>query len=181
MNVHTYHQHAARANSSFADVSVLVQTANDSIDTERGNGRSGASVMLNSRYTGSQEHLWSVRVTFLVSYKSPPTFPVTPVLLFHVSPCVILRSGFLLSTGAKLKRERTFKSHTGTHTSTHTHTHTQSIKTEAPLKEPRGCLSLSFLAPSQHCQGHSSVEAGAAQSPKERKEREQPPVLLLSH
>ena len=158
MNVHTYHQHAARANSSFADVSVLVQTANDSIDTERGNGRSGASVMLNSRYTGSQEHLWSVRVTFLVSYKSPPTFPVTPVLLFHVSPCVILRSGFLLSTGAKLKRERTFKSHTGTHTSTHTstHTHTQhqdrgSSQGAARLFVPQLSCSITALPGSQQC------------------------------
>lgn len=99
MNVHTYHQHIARADSSFADVSVLGQTGNKSINSEKWEGGSGASVSpkiaccthITPHLSCSQEHLWSVWVTFLLSYKSPPAFFQWRQFCYSTSPCMLFR------------------------------------------------------------------------------------------
>lgn len=71
MNVHTYRQHAARAASGFADVSVLEVTGDESIE---GGGEWSFCAQITPHLSPSQEHLWSAWVTFLLSYKSPPAF-----------------------------------------------------------------------------------------------------------
>lgn len=127
MNVHTYHRHIARADKSFADVSVLRQTGSKAcMGCDKWESKSEAYVSqeiaccthVTPHLSCAREHLWSVWVTFLLSYKSPPAFSQWRQLCYSKSPCMLYTS--LVSTllglhiKVKWKRDSTCKSLTGT-------------------------------------------------------------------
>lgn len=65
----------------------------------------------------SQEHLWSVWVTFLLSYKSPPEFFQRRQFCYSTSPCMLFCGlGSSCASGPNKRKE---KQHRYTHRYTH--------------------------------------------------------------
>lgn len=100
MNVHTYHQHTACAGCSFTDVSVLRQTGNraSTVGSEKVvvelslAKRLHVALTLHPHPSFSREHLWSVWVTFLLSYKSRPAFSQWRQFCYSTSHCMLFSS-----------------------------------------------------------------------------------------